>query len=267
METVQLYREKLKDAEFIHSDLRPLPQVLPVTRCCCFLCNLITDLLVKFLLINKSGDGLDFIRCFKYCPSVFPSLFLLSVWHHLQPSDSSWNQLSITIQRCSDLQSRTSQQPSPYVFYKFFNFPDYPTSTVNDRCNPEFNDLKSYSVPMDLALDRYLRSAVLQFYVFDYKEEQSDTYLGKARVPLLPLTQDQVVSGKLNWFIRTSETGPHQLLVFYFFSSQTCKFFMWEVRNQWKMLQTGSSINSDSMGPQVCLSWLILQDSLPAALK
>ncbi|XP_037538552.1 protein fantom [Nematolebias whitei] len=137
METVHLYREKLKAAEFIQSDLHP----------------------------------------------------------HPQPSDSSWNHLSITIQRCSDLQSRTSQQPSPYVFYKFFNFPDYPTSTVNDHCNPEFNDLKSYSVPMDLDLDQYLRSAVLQFYVFDYKEEQSDTYLGKARVPLLPLTQDQVVSG------------------------------------------------------------------------
>ncbi|XP_017295328.2 protein fantom isoform X1 [Kryptolebias marmoratus] len=114
---------------------------------------------------------------------------------HSQPSDSSRNQLFITVQRCSDLQSRTSQLPSPYVFYKFFSFPDSPTATVNDCRHPEFNDLKSYSVLMDLDLDRYLRSEVLQVYVLDYKEEQRDTYLGKARVPLLSLTQDQLLSG------------------------------------------------------------------------
>ncbi|XP_013878451.1 protein fantom [Austrofundulus limnaeus] len=147
METVRLYRDKLKAAEFIQS-------ASPHTQ--------------------------------------------------LHQSDLRWNQLLITVQRCSDLQSRTLQQPSPYVFYKFFTFPDYPTSTVNDCHNPEFNDLKSYSVLMDPDLDRYLRSEVLQFYVFDFNEEQRDTYLGKARVPLLSLSQDQVVSGV---FELTSPSG------------------------------------------------------------
>uniref|UniRef100_A0AAQ5Z1F4 C2 domain-containing protein n=1 Tax=Amphiprion ocellaris TaxID=80972 RepID=A0AAQ5Z1F4_AMPOC len=105
------------------------------------------------------------------------------------------NELFITVQRCSDLQSRSSQLPSPYVVYKFFDFPDYPTSTVHDRCDPTFNDLKSYAVLMDVDLDQYLQSDVLQFYVFDYKEEQMDTYLGKARVPLLGLAHDQNVTG------------------------------------------------------------------------
>uniref|UniRef100_A0AAQ5ZA12 C2 domain-containing protein n=1 Tax=Amphiprion ocellaris TaxID=80972 RepID=A0AAQ5ZA12_AMPOC len=113
----------------------------------------------------------------------------------LQPSSSSNNELFITVQRCSDLQSRSSQLPSPYVVYKFFDFPDYPTSTVHDRCDPTFNDLKSYAVLMDVDLDQYLQSDVLQFYVFDYKEEQMDTYLGKARVPLLGLAHDQNVTG------------------------------------------------------------------------
>lgn len=77
METVHLYREKLKAAEFIHSDLSPHPQVLPVAQCCCFLHNLITDLLVTFLVVNKPGDRLDFIRCFKSFTSVSP-LFVTS---------------------------------------------------------------------------------------------------------------------------------------------------------------------------------------------
>uniref|UniRef100_A0A3B5BLV1 RPGRIP1 like n=1 Tax=Stegastes partitus TaxID=144197 RepID=A0A3B5BLV1_9TELE len=110
-------------------------------------------------------------------------------------SSGSYNKLFITVQRCTDLQSRSSQLPSPYVVYKFSDFPDYPTATVHDRCDPQFNDLKSYSVLMDVDLDRYLQSDVLHFYVFDYKEEQMDTYLGKARVPLLGLTHDQSITG------------------------------------------------------------------------
>ncbi|XP_074489420.1 protein fantom [Sebastes fasciatus] len=102
------------------------------------------------------------------------------------------NELCITVQRCRDLKkSRSSQLPSPYVVYKFFDFPDYPTATIHNSFNPHLNELKSYPVPMDADLDQYLKSEVLQLYVFDYKEEQMDTYMGKARVPLLPLAQDQ----------------------------------------------------------------------------
>ncbi|KAM4572392.1 protein fantom isoform 2-T4 [Odontesthes bonariensis] len=114
---------------------------------------------------------------------------------HTQPTSSSWNELLITVRRCTDLQSRSSPQPSPYVVYKFFSFPDCPTATVHDRCDPEFHDLKSYSVLMDADLDRYLRCEELQLYVFDAKEEQMDAYLGKARVPLLSLASEQVISG------------------------------------------------------------------------
>lgn len=68
---------------------------------------------------------------------------------------------------------------------------------MDDSGEPEFNDLKSYSVLMDDDLDRFLKTEGLQFYVFDYKEEQLDAYLGKTRVPLLSLTQDQEVSGEI----------------------------------------------------------------------
>ncbi|XP_015254353.1 PREDICTED: protein fantom [Cyprinodon variegatus] len=113
----------------------------------------------------------------------------------LQLTVTSRNELLITVQRCRDLWSRSAQQPSPYIVYKFFDFPDYPTATVDDCCHPEFSDQKSYPILMDGDLDRYLKTEVLQFYVFDFKEEQMDTYVGKARVPLLPLTRGQEVSG------------------------------------------------------------------------
>uniref|UniRef100_A0A672ZIZ6 RPGRIP1 like n=1 Tax=Sphaeramia orbicularis TaxID=375764 RepID=A0A672ZIZ6_9TELE len=113
----------------------------------------------------------------------------------LQPPSSDWNELCITVQRCGDLQSRNSELPSPYVVYKFFDSPDYPTTTVNDSSDPQFNDLRTYSVLMDMELDHYLKSNVLRFYVFDYKEEQMDTYLGKAKVPLLSLANDKAITG------------------------------------------------------------------------
>ncbi|XP_047451230.1 protein fantom [Mugil cephalus] len=114
-----------------------------------------------------------------------------------QPSSSrSWNELSVSVLRCSGLRSRCSQRPSSYVVYKFFNFPDYPTATADDRTDPDFHDVKSYSVLMDQDLDRYLKSEELWFYVFDYKEEQLDWFLGKAGVPLRDLVSEHSISGE-----------------------------------------------------------------------
>lgn len=48
---------------------------------------------------------------------------------------------------------------------------------------------------MDADLDQYLRSGQVQFYVFDYKEEQMYRYLGKAGVPLLSLAQGEEITG------------------------------------------------------------------------
>nr|XP_046250662.1 protein fantom isoform X2 [Scatophagus argus] len=121
---------------------------------------------------------------------------VLSPHTQLQPTaSSSWNELYITVQCCRGLRSRSSQQPSPYVVYKFSDFPDYPTATIHDCCDPQFNDLKSYSVPMGEDLHQYLRAELLHFYVFDYKEERLDEYVGKAKVPLLPLAQDEEIAG------------------------------------------------------------------------
>lgn len=113
-----------------------------------------------------------------------------------QPSLSDeWNELCVTVHRCSKLRSRTAPSPSPYVVYRFYDSPDYPTATVHDSADPQFNDVKLYAVLMDVNLHQFLKSNVLQFYVFDDKEEQMEVYLGKAKVPLLSLAQDKAVTG------------------------------------------------------------------------
>lgn len=100
------------------------------------------------------------------------------------------------MQRCSDLRSARPRPPSPYLVYRFFDFPDCPTPTVEDSCHPNFDHLRTYSVPMDLHLHRYLGTAHLCLYVFDFKEEQMDRYVGKAAVPLSPLVHKQKVTGE-----------------------------------------------------------------------
>nr|XP_020504543.1 protein fantom [Labrus bergylta] len=121
---------------------------------------------------------------------------------HTQPpspssssSSDGLNEILVSVRICRDLKSTNSDQPSPYVVYKFYDFPDYPTTTIHNCRHPDFNDTKSYSVHMDSGLHQYLQTELLQVYVFDYKEERMDTYMGKARVPLQPLIQDQEVSG------------------------------------------------------------------------
>lgn len=82
------------------------------------------------------------------------------------------------------------------MVYRFYDSPDYPTATVHESADPQFNDVKLYAVLMDVNLHQFLKSNVLQFYVFDDKEEQMEVYLGKAKVPLLSLAQDKAVTGE-----------------------------------------------------------------------
>ncbi|XP_068169385.1 protein fantom [Antennarius striatus] len=124
---------------------------------------------------------------------------------HKPVSSSRWNDLHITVQSCRGLRSRSFEQPSPYVVYKFANFPDYPTATIYDCCDPHFSDLMTYSILMDAHLELYLRSKILRFYVFDDKQEQMSQYVGIAGVPLLSLTRNEGIAGTFEL------TGPSGL--------------------------------------------------------
>lgn len=107
------------------------------------------------------------------------------------------NQLVVTVQSCGDLPCSPNHQPSPFVVYKFSHFPDSPTATVAECSQPQFDHVRCFTVmPGSGELDHYLRSERLHFYVFDFKEQRMDEYLGKAAVELLPLALGQEVSGE-----------------------------------------------------------------------
>ena len=107
------------------------------------------------------------------------------------------NHLYVKIERCSDLNSRLpDRQPSPYVVYKFYDFDDYDTIVINNSCNPEFSDNKSFKVAMSDDLDNYLKAGELEFYVFDDSQESGDlSFLGLAKVPLMELTHNNAIRG------------------------------------------------------------------------
>lgn len=87
-------------------------------------------------------------------------------------------------------------QPHPYVVYKFFDFADHDTAIIPISNDPQFDDHMCFPVPMNMDLDRYLKSESLSFYVFDDSDTQENIYIGKVNV-LISLAHDRCISGKL----------------------------------------------------------------------
>ncbi|XP_006897157.1 PREDICTED: protein fantom isoform X2 [Elephantulus edwardii] len=111
-------------------------------------------------------------------------------------TDGNLNELYITIKCCSQLKSRASHlQPHPYVVYKFFDFADHDTAIIPSSNDPHFDDQMCFPVPMNMDLDRYLKSESLNFYVFDDSDTQENIYIGKVSVPLISLAHDRCISG------------------------------------------------------------------------
>lgn len=101
-------------------------------------------------------------------------------------SADNMNELNVNILRCARLNTLTNQsQPSPYCVYKFYDFKDHDTEIIPASNYPEFNDHKSFAVPMDMDLDKYLKNQTLDVYVFDDSEADNGDaglYLGKTIV-------------------------------------------------------------------------------------
>ena len=112
-------------------------------------------------------------------------------------SIDNMNELNVTVRRCSKLTSHNKKtQPSAYCVYKFYDFNDHDTEIIPSSNYPEFNDHKSFAVPMDIDLDKFLKKESLDLYVFDDNEpEDSGLYLGVAKVPLIGLAHDKDIQG------------------------------------------------------------------------
>eukprot|EP00116_Pleurobrachia_bachei_P002961 sb/3463223/ len=97
-----------------------------------------------------------------------------------------YNELKVTVLNCTGVKGKNhNKQPSPYLVYKFFNFEDRATGTVESSNSPQFNDSYTYPLTTDHALHRYLSQAVCQVHLFDDSGEGE--YLGAADVPLIQL--------------------------------------------------------------------------------
>ncbi|GAB1298844.1 RPGRIP1 variant-11aa [Apodemus speciosus] len=116
-----------------------------------------------------------------------------------QSRSETWaprNELRIEITRCCGLRSRwLGRQPSPYVMYRFFTFPDHDTTIIPASSNPYFKDQALFPVLVTSDLDQYLRREALSIYVFDDEDPEPGSYLGRAQVPLLPLAQNKSIKG------------------------------------------------------------------------
>uniref|UniRef100_A0A8D2LFW0 RPGRIP1 like n=1 Tax=Varanus komodoensis TaxID=61221 RepID=A0A8D2LFW0_VARKO len=111
-------------------------------------------------------------------------------------ADGNLNELHITIKCCNNLPCQKSGlQPNPYVVYTFFDFADHDTTIIPSSNCPEFADHMCFPVPMNVDLDRYLKSESLSLYVFDDNETEDGVYIGKANVPLISLAHDRYISG------------------------------------------------------------------------
>uniref|UniRef100_A0A4W4E919 C2 domain-containing protein n=1 Tax=Electrophorus electricus TaxID=8005 RepID=A0A4W4E919_ELEEL len=110
--------------------------------------------------------------------------------------DGNLNELYITVHHCSNLKSRGPHgQPSPYVIYKLYDFPDHDTMIIPSTDEPQFEDHVTFPMAMNSDLDVYLRSEALILYVFDDQDLENQLYLGKAKVPLISLAHDKAITG------------------------------------------------------------------------
>ncbi|KAJ6652378.1 hypothetical protein lerEdw1_011608 [Lerista edwardsae] len=113
-----------------------------------------------------------------------------------QAFDAAWNELRVRIEGCTGLHSHwLGAQPSPYVIYQFFTFPDHDTIIIPSSNNPCFGDLRSFAVRVTPELHHYLLLESLEVYVFDDEDLAPGRYLGKAQIPLLPLAHGHSVTG------------------------------------------------------------------------
>ncbi|XP_073527031.1 X-linked retinitis pigmentosa GTPase regulator-interacting protein 1 [Phyllobates terribilis] len=106
------------------------------------------------------------------------------------------NELIIKLWGCRSLQvSHLGHQPSPYITYRFYHYPDHTTSIIPCSNNPQFGYEAVYPLQLTIDLERYLQQERLNIYVFDDEETQPGVYLGKADVPLLRLAQGNNIQG------------------------------------------------------------------------
>lgn len=106
------------------------------------------------------------------------------------------NALIIHIWGCRSLKTSTlGHQPSPYIVYRFYHYPDHSSNIIPCSNNPQFGNEAVYPVHITNNLERYLKKECLYIYVFDDEETQPGGYLGKAEISLHNLAEGVSIQG------------------------------------------------------------------------
>lgn len=126
-----------------------------------------------------------------------------------QQSRDSMNDLTVTVMRCSNISGKDKKaQPAAYCVYKFYDFKDHDTEIIAASNYPEFHDVKSFAVHMDMDIDRYLKKEQLKIFVFDDNQPEDDPeYLGCAKIDLVSLSHDKDIKGTFE--LRRSNGTPN----------------------------------------------------------
>uniref|UniRef100_A0A914YXJ7 C2 domain-containing protein n=1 Tax=Panagrolaimus superbus TaxID=310955 RepID=A0A914YXJ7_9BILA len=120
------------------------------------------------------------------------------------PLDSSipstlYNEIEILIHRCSNLQvlTKSKQLPSTYVAYQIYDLQPHLTQIQSKNANPVYNDSRAFTLPIGMALHRYLKTEELQIYVVEENSERANRgkELGSIILPLFPLARNQSIKG------------------------------------------------------------------------
>lgn len=76
----------------------------------------------------------------------------------------TWYEYSVLLYLCSCVYRNVfifvDVQPSPYCVYQFYDNRDHDTTIIRNSNNPEFNDHKTYPVPMTADFDQFLKTTV-----------------------------------------------------------------------------------------------------------
>jgi len=111
------------------------------------------------------------------------------------------NKLHVTIHNCSDITLMKNEvQPDVYCVYKLFDFSNHATSIVPSSNYPVFNDHQTFTIAMSSSFHLYLQTEKLLIYVFDDKDSDLTTYIGKAAIDLIPLAYNDSINGPIEIF-------------------------------------------------------------------
>ncbi|KAI6184475.1 C2 domain-containing protein [Aphelenchoides bicaudatus] len=108
-----------------------------------------------------------------------------------------YNTLIIQVHRCTNLDKLTEnarQLPTVYVAYELYDLPVHSTKTIQSNANPEFNDSRSWILPIGQPLHGYLKAQDLNILLINDDQPETTTPLTTLSVPLFPLARNQRIT-------------------------------------------------------------------------